>query len=205
MAIFTFSDPQFSESHFSCSGMPKPTSNMSGWTRLIYSTTCEFSASPGVLLKYPCWVPATNNPGNFSFKCSTAFSAAPGGFPKLLISGTQHGYFNKNPGDIENSNVVEIINRAQPDILLVGFGMPLQEKWLSENRESLNVKIAITCGALFEYLSGDLKRGPRWMTEHYLEWLARMIISPRRYYKRYLRDNPIFLFRIIKQKFLGIY
>jgi len=60
-------------------------------------------------------------------------------------------------------------------------------------------------GCSHEYLSGDLKRGPRWMTEHYLEWLARMIISPRRYYKRYLRDNPLFLFRIIKQKFLGIY
>ena len=98
--------------------------------------------------------------------------------------------------------MVEYINRIQPDILLVGFGMPLQEKWLSKNWDSLDVKIAITCGALFEYLSGDLKRGPRWMTDHYLEWLARMIISPRRYYKRYLRDNPLFLYRILKQKYL---
>ena len=125
-------------------------------------------------------------------------------FPGLLVSGTQHGYFNKSPGDAENSNVVEYINRVRPDILLVGLGMPKQEKWLFENWKSLNVKISITCGALFEYLSGDLKRGPRWMTEHYLEWLARMIISPRRYYKRYLRDNPLFLYRILKQKYLGV-
>lgn len=125
-------------------------------------------------------------------------------YPGLEILGTQHGFFNKTSAHPENIRVLETINALQPEILLVGFGMPLQEKWLSENWALLNVKIAVTCGALFEYLSGDLKRGPRWMTEHYLEWLARMFISPRRYLKRYLRDNPLFLYRILKQRFIGI-
>lgn len=126
-----------------------------------------------------------------------------GDYAGLQIKGTQHGFFDKTPGQGQNTGVLEEINRQQPDFLLVGFGMPLQEQWLWENWRQLEVKIAITCGALFEYLCGDLKRGPRWMTDHYLEWLARVLVSPRRYGKRYLRDNPLFLYRILKQKFQG--
>jgi N-acetylglucosaminyldiphosphoundecaprenol N-acetyl-beta-D-mannosaminyltransferase len=120
--------------------------------------------------------------------------------PGLKIVGTHHGFFDKTFNSAENSGVVERINSARPNILLVGFGMPLQEKWLQENWSRLQVNVAISCGALFEYLSGDLPRGPRWMTENYMEWLARVVISPRRYLKRYLRDIPVFLFRIMSQR-----
>jgi N-acetylglucosaminyldiphosphoundecaprenol N-acetyl-beta-D-mannosaminyltransferase len=122
-------------------------------------------------------------------------------YPSLNIAGTQHGFFDKTYGGPENQAVVDRINAAHPDILLVGFGMPLQERWLAENWPSLNAKAAITCGALFEYLSGGLRRGPRWMTQSYLEWLARLLISPRRYARRYLRDLPLFVCRVVKQKF----
>ena len=122
-------------------------------------------------------------------------------FPDLNIVGVQHGFFKKSPGNAENKAVLDHINRVKPDILMVGFGMPLQEKWLQENWPRLQVKIAITCGAVFEYLSGDLKRGPDWMTQHYMEWLARVLISPRRYAKRYLRDIPLFTYRILRQMF----
>jgi N-acetylglucosaminyldiphosphoundecaprenol N-acetyl-beta-D-mannosaminyltransferase len=122
----------------------------------------------------------------------------------LRIAGTQHGYFQKSPDHPENLAVLEAINSAKADILLVGFGMPTQEKWLQENWDRLDVKVAISVGALFEYVAGELRRGPRWMTEHYLEWLARLILSPRRYAKRYLRDNPLFLYRILQQKFFGL-
>jgi N-acetylglucosaminyldiphosphoundecaprenol N-acetyl-beta-D-mannosaminyltransferase len=122
-------------------------------------------------------------------------------FPSLRIAGAQHGFFDKTPGRLENQAVIDQINAAHPDILLVGFGMPLQERWLMENWSSLNANVAITCGALFEYLSGDLRRGPPWMTQAYLEWLARLLISPRRYARRYLRDLPLFAYRMAKQKF----
>ena len=78
--------------------------------------------------------------------------------------------------------------------------MPVQERWLDENWPRLQVKVAITCGALFEYLAGDLPRGPQWMTQNYLEWLARLAISPRRYAGRYLRDIPLFVWRLVGQK-----
>ena len=121
----------------------------------------------------------------------------------LNIAGTRHGFFDKTVGHPENEAILEQINVARPNILLVGFGMPVQEKWLEENWPRLGVNVAIACGALFEYLAGDLPRGPRWMTQNYLEWLARLLISPRRYWKRYLIDNPLFMFRVLRQK-LGV-
>jgi N-acetylglucosaminyldiphosphoundecaprenol N-acetyl-beta-D-mannosaminyltransferase len=122
------------------------------------------------------------------------------GCPGLRIAGMHHGFFDKRPGSKENERVVEAINACRPDLLLVGFGMPLQERWLDENWPHLQVKVATTCGALFEYLAGDLKRGPAWMTQHYLEWLARLVISPRRYAGRYLRDIPLLVWRLMKEK-----
>jgi N-acetylglucosaminyldiphosphoundecaprenol N-acetyl-beta-D-mannosaminyltransferase len=119
------------------------------------------------------------------------------GCPGLQIAGTQHGFFDKTTGQAENEALIAAINACQPNLLLVGFGMPLQESWLNENWPRLKVNVAITCGALFEYLAGDLTRGPQWMTHNYLEWLARLIISPRRYTGRYLRDIPLFLIRVL--------
>lgn len=117
--------------------------------------------------------------------------------PGLHIAGVQHGYFDQTPGSVENEAVLTQINATRPGVLLVGMGMPVQERWLLENWERLDVRVAITCGALFEYLSGDLRRGPQWMTQNYLEWLARLLISPRRYAWRYLRDIPLFFGRIL--------
>ncbi len=121
--------------------------------------------------------------------------------PDLRIAGALHGYFDKDPASAENEAVIQQINDAGAAILLVGMGMPTQERWLMENWRRLNVNVAITCGALFEYIAGDLPRGPHWLTQHYLEWLARVMISPRRYAGRYLRDLPLFLYRITRQKF----
>lgn len=120
--------------------------------------------------------------------------------PGLKITGTYHGYFDKTPGQAENEAVVARINASGADLLLVGFGMPRQEAWLNENWSRLAPTAAITVGALFEYISGDLQRGPGWMTGHYLEWLARAILRPRRYARRYIYDLPRFAWRILKQR-----
>jgi len=124
-------------------------------------------------------------------------------FPSLRIVGIHHGYFDKTLGGPENEAVIEKINAAKPNILIVGFGMPLQERWLMENWNRIEANVALTGGAVFDYVSGELRRGPRWMTDHGLEWLARLIIEPRRLWKRYLIGNPLFLARVIKQR-LGL-
>ena len=122
-----------------------------------------------------------------------------GQFPSLRIVGAHHGYFVRSPGHPENEAVVQLINRLKPNILIVGFGMPLQEQWLLENWDDLDVNVALPVGALFDYMSGVVRRGPRWMTDHGVEWLARLVIEPRRLWHRYLVGNPLFFWRVLRQ------
>ena len=117
-------------------------------------------------------------------------------YPALKVLGTHHGYFEKEKASAENRNVINEINAVTPDILIVGMGMPLQEYWILENIDELNVKIVFNGGAIFDYVSGELKRAPRWMTDHGLEWLGRLIIEPRRLWKRYVVGIPLFFWRI---------
>ncbi len=124
-------------------------------------------------------------------------------FPEIKIIGVHHGFFDKNRDSLENMCVIQEINACRPNILIVSFGMPLQEHWLSENWDRLETNVALTGGAAFDYISGELGRAPRWMTDHGLEWLGRLIIEPRRLWRRYLIGNPIFLWRVLKQR-LGI-
>jgi N-acetylglucosaminyldiphosphoundecaprenol N-acetyl-beta-D-mannosaminyltransferase len=121
-------------------------------------------------------------------------------YPELEISGVHHGYFDHSPGSPENEAVVREINAAAPDILLVGLGMPLQERWLMENFRRLDAGVSLTGGAVFDYVSGRLRRGPRLLTNNGLEWLARFIAEPRRLWRRYLIGNPLFLLRVAKQR-----
>lgn len=124
-------------------------------------------------------------------------------YPGLRIE-SHHGYFDMTTGGVENSAVVKSINDFHPEILVVGFGMPLQEKWILDNLDSLNVKILFPAGALFDYLSGALPRAPRWMTDRGLEWLGRLVIEPRRLWKRYLIGNPLFFIRLAVHHFLHV-
>jgi N-acetylglucosaminyldiphosphoundecaprenol N-acetyl-beta-D-mannosaminyltransferase len=121
-------------------------------------------------------------------------------YPDLEIAGVRHGYFDHSARSPENEAVVEEINAAAPDILLVGLGMPLQEYWLIENRHRLDVGVALTGGAVFDYVSGRLRRGPHFLTGSGFEWLARLLIEPRRLWRRYLVGNPLFLLRVVRQR-----
>lgn len=123
--------------------------------------------------------------------------------PGLRIVGTGHGYFDRRPGSPENEAVVRRVNDAGPDLLLVGFGMPEQELWVMENRGRLGARVVLTGGAVFDYASGRLRRGPRLLTENGLEWLARLLIEPRRLWRRYLVGNPLFLLRVLRWRVLG--
>lgn len=121
----------------------------------------------------------------------------------LRIIGTHHGYFDKTTDSAANREVIGHINRVRPDILLVGFGMPLQERWLMENWSQIDARVAITGGAVMDYTAGELRRGPRILTDHGLEWLARLVIEPRRLWQRYVLGNPLFLWRVARQRVAG--
>ncbi len=118
-------------------------------------------------------------------------------FPHIQIVGTHHGYFNHANNSSENEEVIAKINAAQPDILILGLGMPYQEYWLLDNWERINGLVALTGGAVFDYISGHLHRAPLWMTRHGLEWLGRLFFEPTRLWKRYLIGNPLFFWRVL--------
>lgn len=119
--------------------------------------------------------------------------------PNLQIQG-HHGYFAKSGA--ENDAVIDKINSFQPKVLYVGFGMPLQERWILDNLERLEVGVLLPMGACLDFYTNTVYRGPRWMTDRGLEWLTRLFIEPQRLWQRYVLGNPLFLYRTLKQRIL---
>ena len=119
-------------------------------------------------------------------------------FPALRIVGRHHGYFEKTGP--ENDLVVADINRVQPNVLVVCFGMPLQERWARDNFLNLRTNVILFGGSTIDYTAGRKKTAPRWMGRMGLEWLFRLAQEPRRLWRRYLIGNPLFLFRIIRAR-----
>ena len=103
----------------------------------------------------------------------------------------------------EDAHVVKIINQAQPDIVWVGLSTPKQELWMAEHQSKLDASVLIGVGAAFDFNAGLKLQSPRWMQKSGLEWLFRLITEPRRLWRRYLINNPIFVTLVITQ-LLGI-
>lgn len=105
--------------------------------------------------------------------------------PSLLIEG-RNGFFDADPSSQQNREVVEKINAADPDILLVGMGMGRQEQWILQNKERLNAPVIITTGAMIKLLAGELNMAPRWLGPLGLEWVFRLYDNFGETAQRYL-------------------
>ena len=114
-------------------------------------------------------------------------------FPGLMIK-THHGYFNPDPNSEENLKVAGMINEFNPDILMVGMGMPRQEKWILNNLEAISFHVILNAGACMDYFAHEVPMTPRWLGDFGLEWLYRLVLNPIKYWKRYLIE-PWFLLR----------
>jgi len=104
-------------------------------------------------------------------------------FPGLSIE-AHHGYFD--PFCEENESVLEKISAFSPDVLLVGMGMPRQERWIIDNRDRLGPTVLLPCGASIDYVAGEIPTPPRWAGRCGLEWLYRLVAEPDRLWSRYL-------------------
>jgi len=102
----------------------------------------------------------------------------------------------------EDQEVVALINAAKPDVLWVGLGAPKQEYWMYEHRPRLRVPVLIGVGAAFDFNIGRVRQAPRWMREHGLEWLFRLLQEPRRLRRRYLIHGPEFVFNVAAEMLL---
>jgi N-acetylglucosaminyldiphosphoundecaprenol N-acetyl-beta-D-mannosaminyltransferase len=89
---------------------------------------------------------------------------------------------------------------VKPDILLVSLTAPKQDIWIAENLSTLNTHLAIGIGGAFEVAAGMIKRAPMWMQKSGLEWLYRFCQEPKRMFKRYFVEAPVFIPLIIQQK-----
>jgi N-acetylglucosaminyldiphosphoundecaprenol N-acetyl-beta-D-mannosaminyltransferase len=92
-----------------------------------------------------------------------------------------------------------MINRSRADIVWVGLGTPKQERWMAEHLGRIEASVMVGVGAAFDFHAGLVKHAPRWMQRSGLEWLFRVLVEPRRLWRRYLYNNPNFLALILLQ------
>lgn len=119
---------------------------------------------------------------------------------KLRIAGAYSPPFA--PLDqMPNEAICARIREAKPDVLLVSFGCPKQEKWISRNYEAAGVPVCIGVGATIDFLAGSMRRAPRWMQVIGAEWLFRLAQEPRRLLKRYATDFVVFGVAAVRELF----
>ena len=103
--------------------------------------------------------------------------------------------------------MVQNINNSAAKILFVGLGCPKQEQWMFDHLGKIN-PVMIGVGAAFDFHAGIKKQAPGWMMNIGLEWLFRLCHEPGRLWRRYLYNNPRFLYLValqfLKEKKLGI-
>lgn len=119
-------------------------------------------------------------------------------FPKIKIAGSYSPPFRALTAD-EVRDVTNRINEADAGIVWVGLSTPKQERWMSEFRPLLNAPVLIGVGAAFDFHAGLVSQAPRWVQRSCLEWLYRLTQEPKRLWRRYLVNNPVFLFLISLQ------
>ena len=109
------------------------------------------------------------------------------------------GYFSA----AEEPAIIDRIATLRPDVLLVAMGVPRQELWIERHIDQRHCTLPIAVGALLDFLSGTVPRAPLWMRRLRLEWLFRLWVEPGRLWRRYVVGNPVFLWRVVRQKLTG--
>jgi N-acetylglucosaminyldiphosphoundecaprenol N-acetyl-beta-D-mannosaminyltransferase len=113
-------------------------------------------------------------------------------FPQLKIAGAVTPPFRPLTPEEDHADIAQI-NAAAPDILWVGLGAPKQEYWMAAHREQISAPVMIGIGAAFDFHAGLKPQAPLWMQRSGFEWFFRLLHEPRRLWKRYLINNPLFL------------
>lgn len=112
----------------------------------------------------------------------------------ITIVGTRDGFFRPD----EESEIVEQIRLAQPEMLLAALGVPKQEKWLYRNLATLDVPVSIGIGGTFDVMAGVTTRAPLWVQRSNLEWLYRLLSQPRRIIR--MMALPRFVYQVLRSK-----
>ena len=119
-------------------------------------------------------------------------------FPGLCVAGGFSPPFRALTSE-EDLALVRRINEAQPDIVWVGLSTPKQEYWMADHLGRLDAPAMIGVGAAFDFHAGLKKQASAWMQETGLEWFFRLATEPRRLWKRYLMNNPAFVWLALQE------
>jgi len=111
-------------------------------------------------------------------------------YPNLTVNEIIHRNVNQ-------AEAIKRINNTNSKIIFLGLGTPMQEEFISRNSKLTDVPVIIAVGSFLEFLSGYHKRAPLWMQKIGLEWFFRLLIEPKRLWKRYLIGIPVFVFKIL--------
>lgn len=120
-------------------------------------------------------------------------------YPGLTICGTYCPAVGFEASPPEMERVLEEVNAAEPDLLCVAFGAPKQEIWMQEYRSRLRVGAILPVGAAFDTQAGLRRRAPEWIQRLGLEWCFRLMMEPRRLWRRYLVGNAEFVALVLRQ------
>lgn len=118
----------------------------------------------------------------------------------LQVVGTYSPPYGFEKDEKEISDIVRRIKEVSPDILIVGLGCPKQELFIYHHRQELKVPISFGLGASLDFEAGSVKRAPKWMANHGLEWMYRIFQDPKRLAKRYLVDDMKIVRLAVKYK-----
>jgi N-acetylglucosaminyldiphosphoundecaprenol N-acetyl-beta-D-mannosaminyltransferase len=110
-------------------------------------------------------------------------------YPGLVVAGYRNGYFSKE----DNAAIVEDIRAKSPHLLFVAMPSPFKEVFCERYREQLNVPVLMGVGGSFDVLAGEVRRAPQWLRNAGMEWFWRLLMEPRKMWKRYLLTNSEFL------------
>lgn len=120
--------------------------------------------------------------------------------PRIKIVGTYAPPFGFEKDEAELEKINGMISDASPDLVIACFGCPKQEKWIYENYQKYDAKVSICAGATVDFLAGNVKRAPKWMSDKGFEWFYRFLQEPKRMFKRYFIDDIKILGLIKKYK-----
>lgn len=115
-------------------------------------------------------------------------------FPGIKIVGLHNGYFD----EAEEKKIIGDINCKNPDVLFVCLGSPKQEKWIFNNKDTLNAKVAMGLGGCLDVYAGNVKRAPDIYIKLGLEWFYRLVKEPKRFFR--MLALPKFMIKVIWHK-----
>jgi len=113
-------------------------------------------------------------------------------YPELKIVGTYCPAMEDEISEQSTSKMLAFCNQVKPDILLLGMGIPKQEKWIAANVKKMDIGIALCFGGVIDFAAGKIKRSPKWVVNLGLEWLWRLFMSPKQYWRRTILRFPMF-------------